>query len=83
MEKILEENNHFSSQLRETRNQMSELEEKLQAKTTEVSTYQDMLEQSQGQYIVLEKKYYKAKKIIKGKTFYLFIYHYFFMDILQ
>ncbi|XP_047482011.1 uncharacterized protein LOC125034296 isoform X1 [Penaeus chinensis] len=65
MEKILEENNHFSSQLRETRNQMSELEEKLQAKTTEVSTYQDMLEQSQGQYIVLEKKYYKAKKIIK------------------
>lgn len=73
MEKILEENTHFSSQLRETRNQMSELEEKLQAKTTEVSTYQDMLEQSQGQYIVLEKKYYKAKKIIKGKSFLFFL----------
>ena len=40
-------------------------EENLAAKEKEVTNYQDMLEQSQGQYILLEKKYYKAKKIIK------------------
>ncbi|XP_014681128.1 PREDICTED: neurabin-2-like [Priapulus caudatus] len=31
----------------------------------EVANYQDMLEESQGQYILLEKKYLKAKKLIK------------------
>lgn len=37
----------------------------LSEKEKEVMAYQDMLEESQGQYIVLEKKYYKAKKLIK------------------
>ncbi|XP_066987200.1 uncharacterized protein [Macrobrachium rosenbergii] len=65
MEKIVTENVQYSSQLNEAQVKVVELDEKLQSKLSEVSTYQDMLEQSQGQYIILEKKYYKAKKIIK------------------
>ncbi|XP_068231055.1 LOW QUALITY PROTEIN: uncharacterized protein [Palaemon carinicauda] len=65
MEKIVTENVQYSSQLNEAQIKAAELNEKLQSKLSEVSTYQDMLEQSQGQYIILEKKYYKAKKIIK------------------
>ncbi|KAK7074064.1 protein phosphatase 1 regulatory, partial [Halocaridina rubra] len=65
MEKVMTENVHYSSQLNDASNKMAEMGDKLQAKLSEVSTYQDMLEQSQGQFIILEKKYYKAKKIIK------------------
>lgn len=54
--------------LQEADRRAAELDGKLAAKSAEVSTYQDMLEQSQGQFIILEKKYNKAKKIIKGKT---------------
>ena len=71
MEKIVAENVQYSSQLSEVQVRAADLDEKLQSKHSEVSTYQDMLEQSQGQYIILEKKYYKAKKIIKGKTAFL------------
>ncbi|XP_042203284.1 uncharacterized protein LOC121853307 isoform X17 [Homarus americanus] len=65
MEKVVTENTQYTSQLLEAQNKMTELDGQLQSKLSEVSTYQDMLEQSQGQFIVLEKKYYKAKKIIK------------------
>ncbi|KAK4323483.1 hypothetical protein Pmani_005798 [Petrolisthes manimaculis] len=51
--------------LQEADRRTAELDGKLVAKSAEASTYQDMLEQSQGQFIILEKKYYKAKKIIK------------------
>ncbi|XP_071544361.1 uncharacterized protein Spn isoform X19 [Panulirus ornatus] len=65
MEKVVTENTKYTSQLLEAQNKMADLDTQLQSKLSEVSTYQDMLEQSQGQFIVLEKKYYKAKKIIK------------------
>lgn len=67
MEKVVAENTQYTAQLMEAQGRMAEMDTKLQSKETEVATYQDMLEQSQSQYIVLEKKYYKAKKIIKGK----------------
>lgn len=54
--------------LQEADRRAAELDGKLAAKSAEVSTYQDMLEQSQAQFIILEKKYNKAKKIIKGET---------------
>ena len=66
MEKVVTENTQYTAQLMEAQNKMTEMYTKLHSKETEVSTYQDMLEQSQGQFIVLEKKYTKAKKIIKG-----------------
>ncbi|XP_069165706.1 serine-rich adhesin for platelets isoform X4 [Procambarus clarkii] len=65
MEKVVTENTQYTSQLLDAQNKMAEMDCQLQSKVSEVSTYQDMLEQSQGQFIVLEKKYYKAKKIIK------------------
>ncbi|KAK8752252.1 hypothetical protein OTU49_017466 [Cherax quadricarinatus] len=65
MEKVVTENTQYTSQLLDAQNKMVEMDCQLQSKLSEVSTYQDMLEQSQGQFIVLEKKYYKAKKIIK------------------
>lgn len=67
MEKVVTENSEYSSQLVDAQTRMAELDSQLQNKITQVATYQDMLEQSQGQFIVLEKKYTKAKKIIKGK----------------
>ena len=47
-----------SSKLRDT-------EKALENTKKEILNMQDMLEESQGQYIALEKKYYKAKKLIK------------------
>lgn len=67
MEKVVTENSEYSSQLVDAKHRVAELDSELQNKITQVSTYQDMLEQSQGQFIVLEKKYTKAKKIIKGE----------------
>ena len=65
---MTEKQQETDSKLQETNVRLEEMEEQLRHKQAEVSTYQDMLEQSQGQYIILEKKYYKAKKIIKGKS---------------
>ncbi|CAL4078958.1 unnamed protein product, partial [Meganyctiphanes norvegica] len=62
--KLLEQSSS-NAELVELHSKVRDADEKLQAKLAEASTYQDMLEQSQGQFIVLEKKYYKAKKIIK------------------
>ncbi|GAB6028212.1 hypothetical protein CHUAL_002407 [Chamberlinius hualienensis] len=44
---------------------LHEAEKIVEGTKKEIATYQDMLEESQGQYILLEKKYYKAKKLIK------------------
>jgi len=65
IESQLLEQGESTAELMELHSKVRTAEEKLQSKLAETSTYQDMLEQSQGQFIVLEKKYYKAKKIIK------------------
>ncbi|XP_054285488.1 neurabin-1 isoform X8 [Macrosteles quadrilineatus] len=51
--------------LRQASLRVREVERSLASARKDVSTYQDMLEQSQGQYIVLEKKYYKAKRLLR------------------
>lgn len=51
--------------LHDTSCRLEEVERTLENVRKEVMTYQDMLEESQGQYIALEKKYYKAKKLIR------------------
>lgn len=68
MEKDLGEKGELANSLHETTLKLKDVEDKLQSRQAEIATYQDMLEQSQGQYIILEKKYYKAKKIIKGNV---------------
>ena len=69
-EEMNERADQLNKQVKERSDKLKEVQDQLNNKLAEVSTYQDMLEQSQGQYIVLEKKYYKAKKIIKGKVFF-------------
>ncbi|XP_059488614.1 titin isoform X4 [Neocloeon triangulifer] len=54
-----------SERLKQASQRLREMERGLQAAKKEVATYQDMLEQSQGQYTVLEKKYHKAKKLLR------------------
>uniref|UniRef100_A0A1B6C8S0 PDZ domain-containing protein n=1 Tax=Clastoptera arizonana TaxID=38151 RepID=A0A1B6C8S0_9HEMI len=51
--------------LRQSGMKLKEVERSLSVSKKEVCTYQDMLEQSQGQHIVLEKKYYKAKRLLR------------------
>uniref|UniRef100_T1IP94 DNA topoisomerase 2 n=1 Tax=Strigamia maritima TaxID=126957 RepID=T1IP94_STRMM len=51
--------------LHETSRRLEEVERILDHVRKEVLTYQEMLEESQGQYMTLEKKYYKAKKLIR------------------
>jgi hypothetical protein len=46
-----------SEKIRAASQRLREMERGLQAAKKEVAAYQDMLEQSQGQYIALEKKY--------------------------
>ncbi|CAH1180314.1 unnamed protein product [Phaedon cochleariae] len=49
---------HLNDRLRESERQLSTTRK-------EVHTYQNMLEQSQGQYQALEKKYSKAKQLVR------------------
>lgn len=59
-----------SERLRQASQRLREMERGLQAAKKEVAAYQDMLEQSQGQHIALEKKYrYADTQIYLG--FYL------------
>nr|CAD7406891.1 unnamed protein product [Timema cristinae] len=51
--------------LRQASMKLREAERNMHATKKDVSSYQDMLEQSQGQYIALEKKYGKAKKLLR------------------
>lgn len=54
-----------SGKLEETAVKLKETENKLIATKKEITTYQNMLEQSQNQYSVLEKKYNKAKQLVR------------------
>lgn len=54
-----------SEKLKQTHQKLKEAENKLNVSRKEVVTYQNMLEQSQGQYVVLEKKYSKAKRLVR------------------
>uniref|UniRef100_A0A1B6L8C7 PDZ domain-containing protein n=1 Tax=Graphocephala atropunctata TaxID=36148 RepID=A0A1B6L8C7_9HEMI len=55
----------MTDKLRQASARVRDVERSLAAARKDVSTYQDMLEQSQGQYIILEKKYYRAKRLLK------------------
>ncbi|PSN37471.1 hypothetical protein C0J52_22173 [Blattella germanica] len=55
----------FLEKLRQSTMKLREMERNLLAAKKDVASYQDMLEQSQGQYIALEKKYCKAKKLLR------------------
>ncbi|XP_031347575.1 uncharacterized protein LOC116173971 isoform X2 [Photinus pyralis] len=65
--KLMEQNgiDDSSDKLKQTHQKLKEAENKLNVSRKEVITYQNMLEQSQGQYVVLEKKYTKAKRIVR------------------
>ncbi|KAK5642531.1 hypothetical protein RI129_008698 [Pyrocoelia pectoralis] len=66
--KLMEQNgidNDGSEKLKQTHQKLKEAENRLNVSRKEVITYQNMLEQSQGQYVVLEKKYTKAKRIVR------------------
>lgn len=51
--------------LEQTNQKLQELERSLNASRKELITYQNMLEQSQNQYSDLEKKYTKAKHLVR------------------
>lgn len=51
--------------LEQTNQKLQELEKSLNASRKELITYQNMLEQSQNQYADLEKKYNKAKYLVR------------------
>ncbi|XP_046688595.1 LOW QUALITY PROTEIN: neurabin-2-like [Homalodisca vitripennis] len=55
----------MAEKLRQASARVRDVERSLAASRKDVSTYQDMLEQSQGQYIILEKKYYRAKRLLR------------------
>lgn len=54
-----------TDKLKQTHQRLRDAENKLNVTKKEVTTYQNMLEQSQGQYMVLEKKYNKAKRLVR------------------
>lgn len=54
-----------TDKLKQTHQRLREAENKLNTTKKEVTTYQNMLEQSQGQYVVLEKKYNRAKRLVR------------------
>lgn len=58
-------NEDVSDKLRQTTSRLRDAERSLNTVKKEASTYQDMLEQSQNQYVVLEKKYNKAKRLVR------------------
>ncbi|XP_044767084.1 uncharacterized protein LOC123322992 isoform X2 [Coccinella septempunctata] len=66
--KLMEQNgikSDESEKLEQTNQKLKETERILQTTKKEVQTYQNMLEQSQSQYLALEKKYNKAKHLIR------------------
>lgn len=54
-----------SEKLEQTHLKLQEAEKSLTLCKKELQTYQNMLEQSQGQYLTLEKKYSKAKQLVR------------------
>ncbi|XP_067122648.1 neurabin-1-like isoform X2 [Centruroides vittatus] len=65
LERIESERIEFLRQLEAAQLQLQEAERTLQATCQEMNHYRQMLEESQGQFISLERKYIKAKKLIK------------------
>ncbi|XP_066992764.2 uncharacterized protein Spn isoform X2 [Anabrus simplex] len=59
------DNEEYLERLQRSPLRIREMERMIITTKKEVSNYQDMLEQSQGQYITLEKKYCKAKKLLR------------------
>ncbi len=59
------EESRLKNQIDSQNHKVAELEETLRKTQAEVEAMRNMLEDSQGQYIAMEKKYYKAKKLIK------------------
>lgn len=49
----------------QTNQKLQETEHNLLLSRNEVSTYQNMLEQSQNQYVILEKKYNRSKQLLR------------------
>lgn len=54
-----------SEKLDQTNKKLQEVEQNLNMSRKELITYQNMLEQSQNQYSALEKKYSKAKQLVR------------------
>lgn len=54
-----------SERLEQTNKKLQEVEQTLNVSRKELMTYQNMLEQSQNQYTALEKKYNKAKQLVR------------------
>lgn len=66
--KLMEQNGikiDDSEKLQQANQKLKEAEKNLLAAKKEAQTYQDMLEQSQSQFLVLEKKYSKAKHLVR------------------
>ncbi|KAK9891508.1 hypothetical protein WA026_014744 [Henosepilachna vigintioctopunctata] len=66
--KLMEQNgikSDDSEKLEQANQKLKEAEKNVLLAKKEVQTYQNMLEQSQSQYLVLEKKYSKAKHLIR------------------
>ena len=59
------EEQRLKNQIDTQNKKVAEIEETLRKTQAEVEAMRNMLEDSQGQYIAMEKKYYKAKKLIK------------------
>lgn len=59
------DNEEYCETLRQSSAKLRESERNLAAAKKELSTYQEMLEKSQGQYAVLEKKYNRAKRVVR------------------
>ncbi|KAL5005611.1 hypothetical protein ScPMuIL_016769 [Solemya velum] len=71
-----EQKKHYEKKCEELINRLKDIEKVMESRKKEIKQYQDLLEGSQGQYIALEKslkndvtalekKYHKAKKLIK------------------
>lgn len=54
-----------SEKLEQANQKLKETERSLSASRKEIVTYQNMLEQSQNQYLTLEKKYNRAKQLVR------------------
>lgn len=59
------EKEKYIDRLRELGLRLRDSERQLHSVKKEMRTYQDILEQSQGQQMALEKKYTKAKKLLR------------------
>ena len=65
LENVESQRSVADKRLDSTSSKLRDTEKALENTKKEILNMQDMLEESQGQYIALEKKYYKAKKLIK------------------